>query len=191
MGHPAIAFERYTYAQYKDWPEDERWELIDGIPYSLAAPLRFHQDILRRLFLKIGNHLQGSKCVPYTAPFDLRLFEPGTREDDIENVVQPDISVFCNPSSLDKKGAIGAPDWIIEILSPSTAENDLSRKLILYQRFKVKEYWIVNPDKKSVLVYKLNELNMYFSTIEYSEQHIIIPELFPDLKIDLKEVFAE
>ncbi|MEO8149517.1 MAG: Uma2 family endonuclease [Bacteroidia bacterium] len=123
MGHTMITTDRVTYAQYKDWPEEERYELINGIAIPFFAPYRLHHDISRALFMRITNYSVGKKFHVYTNPFDVRLFEAGAKEEEIENVVQPDISIFLDESNLDDRGAIGPPDWLIEITSEITFEN--------------------------------------------------------------------
>ena len=139
--------EKYTYADYLTWPDEERWELINGHAYDMsAAPSRRHQDVLGRLFRLIADFFDGRACRVYIAPFDVRLSEDYSDDHLIENVVQPDLSVFCNDDRLDDKGAVGAPDLAVEILSPSTSTKDLKTKLLLYQKFGVREYWIVDPE---------------------------------------------
>ena len=121
--------EKYTYADYLTWPDDERWELIDGHPYAMSpAPARKHQAILGELFRKVSDFFEDSSCQVYVAPFDVRLAEDYSDDHLIDNVVQPDISVFCKKESLDDKGAMGAPTLTVEILSPSTAQKDIKTK---------------------------------------------------------------
>jgi len=147
----------YTYAQYLAWPEEERWELIDGAAYDVsAAPNRQHQEIVVAISAEIFQFLKSKPCRVYTAPFDVRLAEEQDREDDeIYTVVQPDISVFCREDVLDDRGAKGAPDLVIEVLSPHTSVKDQREKLELYERFGVKEYWIVDPQNHVVSVHSL------------------------------------
>ena len=147
----------YTYAQYLSWPEGERWELIDGVAYDMsAAPTRQHQQIVMAISADIFQFLKRKPCHVYTASFDVRLSEGLDRKDDeIYTVVQPDISVFCREDVLDDRGASGAPDLVIEILSPHTSVKDQREKLELYERYGVKEYWIVDPQNCVVSVYIL------------------------------------
>lgn len=137
----------YTYADYRHWPEDERWELIDGVAYCMSpAPTRSHQDMVGHLYRQIADFLDDKPCQVYVAPFDVRLPDKvSARDDEILTVVQPDISVICDPDKLDEAGCLGAPDWIIEVLSPNTAAKDHIRKRILYERRGVREYWLVHP----------------------------------------------
>ncbi|SKA11011.1 Putative restriction endonuclease, partial [Carboxydocella sporoproducens DSM 16521] len=127
----------------------------------------------------------------YVAPFDVRLPEEGETEENCRNVVQPDISVICDRTKLDDKGCLGAPDWIIEVVSPSHTSHDYVRKLNLYERFGVREYWIVNPDSRHILVYRLGEQGGYGAPIVIREGEIAQPGLFPELSIDTRELFAD
>ena len=150
---------RHTYADYASWPDDERWELIDGIAYAMVpAPSRLHQEVVLELARQIANALLGSRCRAYVAPFDVRLARPNETDDQIENVVQPDVSVICDPSKLDERGCRGAPDWVIEVLSPNTAAHDQIRKRDLYERHGVREFWLVHPSDRLVMVYVLKHV---------------------------------
>ncbi|NEX22045.1 Uma2 family endonuclease [Thiorhodococcus mannitoliphagus] len=149
---------RHTYGEYRGWPEDQRLELIEGVAYAMApAPTRQHQRLVGELFRVVADALEGSGCEVNIAPFDVRLPDGDEADDDIVTVVQPDISVVCDPSKLDDKGCRGAPDWIIEVLSPATAGHDQVRKLLLYERHGVKEYWLVHPIDRVVTMYRLEE----------------------------------
>jgi Uma2 family endonuclease len=164
MGLPLKKSDRrYTYGDYKNWPEDERWELIDGEAWNMSpAPNRAHQGLLAELVRQIGNQLEGRPCRMYFAPFDVLLpDEPEEDEDEVATVVQPDLLVVCDPDKLTPKGATGAPDFVIEILSPHTARKDLMVKLSLYERHAVREYWLVDPGNRYVLVHCLKESGRY------------------------------
>ena len=156
MAQPAGESDGFTYADYCSWPDDERWELIDGESYSMSpAPARVHQEVVVELARQIGNHLQNDPCRLYVAPFDIRLPNRDEADDRVETVVQPDISVICDPSKLDDKGCRGAPDWIIEVISPATAAKDQIQKRDLYERHRVSEYWLVHPTDRLLFVYRL------------------------------------
>lgn len=156
MGLPVRDSLRHTYADYASWPEDERWEIIDGIAYAMApAPSRLHQEVVLELARQIANALLGKPCQVYIAPFDVRLPRPGESDDQIENVVQPDVSVICDPSKLDDRGCRGAPDWVIEVLSPQTAAHDQIVKRDLYERHGVQEFWLIHPGDQLAMVYLL------------------------------------
>ena len=156
MGLPRRDVEYHTYADYCSWPDDGRYELIDGVAYAMGpAPVRRHQGILGEIFRQVANILEGSSCRPYIAPFDVRLPKKDEIDDDVDTVVQPDLVVICDRSKLDDKGCRGAPDWVVEVLSPSTAGHDQILKRALYQRVGVREYWLVHPVDRIVIIYAL------------------------------------
>jgi Uma2 family endonuclease len=180
MSEPARKNDRmYTYADYCTWPDDERWELIDGAAYDMSpAPNRRHQEIVGEVYRQLSNYLRDKPCRVFIAPFDVRLLGParhpvdtalgpthhpghtdrehtGTGDDEITTVVQPDVSVFCDESKLDERGAIGAPDLVVEVLSPATSVKDQREKLKLYERSAVQEYWIIDPVNRLMWVYRL------------------------------------
>ena len=138
----------YTENDYYNLPENVRAELIDGQFYDMAAPSRIHQEILNTINNTIYNYIHSKKgdCRVYPAPFAVKLFN------DRKTVVEPDISVICDPNKLTDQGCSGAPDWIIEIISPSTSSHDYVRKLNLYLDAGVREYWIVDPTQKHIVV---------------------------------------
>jgi len=192
MALPLYKNRKVNYADYLTWPEGERWEVIDGMPYNMSpAPSRRHQGILSVLIRRIGNYLDGKPCKVYAAPFDVRLSDDYSQDELIENVVQPDLSVYCDKSKLDDKGAVGAPDLVVEILSPSTSKKDMTEKMLLYQKFRVREYWVVDPEEKDVRMFVLDEKDRFalFSLIQNDET--AQGKLFPGLKIPLEELFAE
>lgn len=150
--------ECYTLADVLTWDEQERVELIDGTPVMMAPPSRVHQKISAELGRQLGNYLEGKKCEVYAAPFAVRLFEKaGDRPEDVDTLVEPDLSVICDPNKLDDMGCKGAPDLIIEILSPSTQRHDRLVKYNLYQRAGVREYWIVDPAAESIQSFVLED----------------------------------
>lgn len=146
----------HTYADYCSWPDDVRYELIDGVAYAMGpAPVRRHQGVLLELARQVANTLEGSPCRPYIAPFDVRLPKADEVDDDVDTVVQPDLVVICDRTKLDDKGCRGAPDWVVEVLSPSTAGHDQILKRALYERVGVREYWLVHPVDRIVIIYTL------------------------------------
>lgn len=158
MGLPRRDIEHHTYADYCSWPDDARYELIDGTAYAMGpAPVRRHQSILLELARQVANALEGSPCRPYIAPFDVRLPKADENDNDVDTVVQPDLVVVCDRAKLDDRGCRGAPDWVVEVLSPSTAGHDQILKRALYQRVGVREYWLVHPVDRIVTIYALNE----------------------------------
>lgn len=179
--------KRYTYADYYAWDDGKRWELIDGIAYAMSpAPTMSHQGILVELGRQFSNFLKGKPCKVFIAPFDVRLNGLG---DDDYDVVQPDVVVVCDRSKLDEKGCNGAPDMVAEILSPSTARKDMVQKFKKYQRAGVREYWIVDPDTKTVIVHILE--NGSYITHPYSDADTAPVHVLEGCVIDLKDVFAD
>ncbi len=184
--------KQYTYADYLKWQFDERIELLKGYLFPMAAPNRYHQQISGEFFRNIINHLHKTHCSVYAAPFDVRL----TRKNKITNkeittVVQPDLCVICDKEKLDKRGCIGAPDWIIEILSPGNSKKEMKEKFEIYQESGVREYWLVQPEDKAVFVYILNEAGKYIGLQPFTEDDVAPSFVFPDLQINLKDVFEE
>lgn len=124
----------YTYADLRNWPEEERWELIDGVAFEMTpAPSLRHQQILRELVLQFGNFLEGTPCQVFFAPFDVRLPKAGENAMTATTVVQPDLSVVCESEKLDEHGCAGSPTLVVEILSPRTVQRDLRAKLLAYE----------------------------------------------------------
>ena len=147
---------RYTFADCLNWDEKERAELIGGEIVMMAPPSRVHQEICGELFRQLANFLEGKKCKVYPAPFAVRLFEKsGDAPADVDTMVEPDISVVCDHDKLDSHGCKGAPDLVVEVLSPSTQRHDRLVKLDLYQRAGVREYWIISPEEKTAQVFLL------------------------------------
>jgi len=182
---------KYTYADYLKFPDDERWEIIDGIPYMQSSPTWQHQGITRELLLQFGGYLSDKQCQVFTAPFDLRLpeIEEKDDEDGVTQVYQPDLLVVCDKSRLKGTGYYGVPSLVIEILSPSSVRNDRLLKFNIYEKVGVKEYWIVEPDTKLVNVFILQDNNRYGRTELYTELDNVTVSIFPDLVIDLSRIF--
>lgn len=192
MVEPARAHaERYTYADILTWPEDERWELIDGVAYDMTpAPTYRHQEILGRLYLQFGNFLEGAPCRVVMAPLDVRMPKLGETAMTASTVVQPDLLVVCEPEQIDERGVVGAPTLVLEILSPSTAKKDLREKLNAYQQAGVQEYWVVYPSEKMVQVYTLDEHGRYGTPSVYVNGEQAPVGVLPGLAVDLGRVFA-
>jgi len=157
MGNPALEpNERFTYRNYRTWPDSERWELIGGRAWAMSpAPRLRHQEVLGRLFSDMKVFLRTRPCRVFIAPFDVLFPEGDEPDDEIDTVVQPDIVVFCDKSKLTEAGARGAPDLAIEILSPSTSKKDQHEKFELYESHGVREYWVVDPAAWSMWMYRL------------------------------------
>ena len=176
--------QRFTYGDHAKWPEGERWELIDGVAYAMSSPSRIHQFISGELVFQIRSYLSDRRCDVYAAPFDVRLPENNEADDDVYTTVQPDISVICNSDKLDDKDCRGAPDWVIEVLSPSTALQDMDRKRWLYERHGVKEYWIVHPTDRWVMVYTLGGDGKYGHAQMAGMDEVLAVGVFPELLVD-------
>ncbi|MEN6351007.1 MAG: Uma2 family endonuclease [Syntrophomonas sp.] len=184
--------EPFTYGDYLKWPDEERWEIINGLPYLMSpAPSPEHQRISMEIGRQLANYLRGKSCEVFPAPFDVCLPQRDEKEEEVTNVVQPDLAVICDRSKIDQRGCKGAPDMIIEILSYSTAKKDLNEKFNLYERSGVKEYWAVFTGEKAVQVYQLNEERRYEKTGTYQSTDRVSPGILPELEIDLQLVFRE
>ena len=156
MGLALRKEKHYTYADYLTWPDDARYELIDGEAFLMApAPLIEHQEVAGDVYHQLRNQLDGKPCRPYIAPVDVRLPRKEETDDAIDTVVQPDVLVVCDPSKIDRRGVRGAPDWALEVLSPSTAAHDQIAKRRTYERAGVREYWLVHPGDRTLTVYLL------------------------------------
>ncbi|GAB4031284.1 Uma2 family endonuclease [Spirosoma jeollabukense] len=179
----------YTYADYLKWQFDERVELIKGKIYRMSpAPKRKHQDASVNLEFALLKYFEDKSCKVYDAPFDVRLPVRNERKpDQLHTVVQPDICVICDLSKLDDDGCLGAPDWIIEIISPRTAKNDFNEKFNLYQESGVREYWIVQPKEKAVNVYVLEDGE--YALVDVYESGEIPSGIFPDLLVSHDRIF--
>ena len=177
--------ERYTYSDYCTWDDSERWELIDGVAYAMAGVSESHQDVLIELLGQLRDFLKGKQCKVFVAPFDVRFNADGADD----TVVQPDILVVCDRTKLESgKGVIGAPDFIIEILSPSTAKYDMLTKKRLYQQSGVREYWIVDPDSKTMAANVLHDGRYNSRFFDYHDSAVPI-EALDGCTINLAEVF--
>ncbi len=180
----------YSYNQYKNWPDDERWELIDGEAYNMSpAPGLKHQAVSLEISRQIANYLIGKSCNVFAAPFDVFLPGSNESEDQTSTIVQPDITIVCDSSKLTDKGCIGSPDIIIEIISPASASKDQIIKLGLYERHNVKEYWIVHPVDRIIWKYIFKN-GKYSRPFIYDKTDKPSFEKFPKLKIDLLKVFG-
>mgnify|MGYP001815025233 CR=1 FL=1 len=191
MAHPASDLAHFTYKDYCSWPDDERWELIDGEAFSMApAPVRVHQEVVGALFAQAYAALEGGPCRVYVAPFDIRLPARDEADDRVDTVVQPDVSVICDRDKLDAKGCRGAPDWVVEVLSPQTASKDQIRKRDLYERHGVREYWLVHPVDRVLFVYRLEAAAYGKPDIRPTEGTTPVACL-PGVEIDWEGVFPE
>jgi Uma2 family endonuclease len=186
--------KQYTYADYLTWVFDERVELIKGWIYKMSpAPKRRHQDLSLNLTLAFATYFKKCGCRIYEAPFDVRLKKNKGTDAEVDTVVQPDISVFCDLSKLDDRGAIDAPDLVVEITSDSTMKRDYNEKFNLYEENGVQEYWIVNPDSNSMEIFTLeNEKLESIGVFNIADGATTVSSvMFPDLTLDLIEIFKD
>lgn len=182
MPAPAIRNDRhYTYADYLNFPEDERWEIIDGVAYNMSpAPTPEHQGHVGELHVQAATQLRGKPCRVFMAPTDVCFERPETTD----KVVQPDLLVVCDRSKITPRGIVGAPDWIVEVLSPSTASRDHILKRALYERHAVREYWLVHPQDRLLTIYRLEADGAYGAPeiVELKGRHTVTA--VPGLEID-------
>lgn len=154
MAHGQPRSGEFCYADYLAWPEGERWQLLDGHAYAVAPPSTAHQRVVFELGRQIGNQLQGKPCQGFSAPMGVRLPDGDEADEDIRTVFEPDLLVVCDASRIDARGVRGAPDFIIEVLSPSTAAFDLVDKRQRYERAGVGELWLIDPVSSVLTVYR-------------------------------------
>lgn len=179
----------YSYADYLTWRFEGMVELIRGKLFIQSpAPAHRHQLIASNLHRDISNHFRKHPCNSYFAPFDVRLVKERKEDKDVFTVVQPDICVICDMSKMDERGYAGAPDLIVEIISPSTAKKDIDYKYKLYEENGVKEYWIVFPDSNAIDQYHLVD-EKYQRKDLFVKGQTIASTAFPELKINLEDIF--
>lgn len=190
MGFPRTQTKKYSYTDYLSWGDDERCELINGkVNDMTAAPYTKHQRISGNLFSSIHSFINGKGFSVFAAPFDVRFPDSSMEDDKTFTVVQPDISVFLDPSKIDKRGGKLPPDWIVEVLSASTSQLDKVVKMELYEKHGVFEYWIIDPEKEIVSVHLLSETKKYVQTACYLRNEQIKVKIFPGLIVSTEEIF--
>ena len=164
--------------------------MLDGVPCNMTpAPSRQHQRVLGKLFRQIDEFLEGKECEAYLAPFDVRLADPEQSDEDVHTVVQPDLLVVCDQEKLDDQGCVGAPDFIIEILSPATAARDQVDKAELYEKSGVKEYWTVHPVDQVIQIQRQGPDGMFAGWLIHKGRETIEVSVLPGLHIDFRRVF--
>ena len=181
----------YSYADYLLWQVKERIELIKGKVYKMSpAPGTEHQRISHELDRQFGNYFHRKPCQVFPAPFDVRFPRKGEIGDElVHTVVQPDLCVICDPAKLDERGCKGAPDLVVEILSPGNFKKEMRDKFEVYEEAGVREYWLVNPSDKTVFIFVLNDQWRFIGLQPLTEDQKGISTIFPELEIDLNEVF--
>lgn len=181
----------YTYADYLQWQFEERLELFRGKIFRLSAPNTRHQEISGNLTAVLHAYLKGKECKVFHAPFDVRLpLKNKKNDDEVITVVQPDVCVICDQLKLDSRGCCGAPDLVIEILSPGNSKKEIKLKHELYEEAGVKEYWIINPVEENIVVFLLNEEEKFSGLKMYAGDDTIESIAVPGLNINLTEIFT-
>jgi len=181
----------YTYADYFKWKFEERVELIRGRIFKMSpAPNRRHQQLTGDIFFEIRRFLAGQKCEVYVAPFDVRLPRKSKDDNDIITVLQPDVCVICDPAKLDDKGCIGAPDIVVEILSPGNNTKELKNKYEVYEEDGVKEYWIVSPQDETFVLYALADGRYIASRIMVAGD-IVKSSVLNGFALNLEQLFGK
>ena len=175
----------YSYADYLVWKIKERVELLKGKILEMSVPSPIHQEISGNLQGALFVFLKNSKCKLYTAPFDVRFPQKG--ESQVYTVVQPDLCVVCDFEKIDSKGCVGAPDLVVEILSPGNSKKEMKSKFALYQEEGVREYWVVDPERELVFVY-VAENKKFKPTIPIADDYVC-STIFPDFKIHTADIF--
>ncbi len=181
----------YTYADYMKWKFKERLELIKGKIMKMGAPATLHQRVAGRLYVELYTHLKGNPCFAFIAPFDVRLPVKNRKKDDqITTVVQPDLGVVCDASKIDARGCCGAPDLVIEILSPGNSKHEIRTKYEVYEEAGVKEYWIIHPAEETVSVFLLNEAQKFDGARMYAGNDNINSGTVTSFTVNVSEIFT-
>jgi len=192
LKEPDVSYGGYTYADYLTWDMEEMVELIKGKVFkkAAAAPKRIHQKAVGNLNTELNIFLKNKKCEAYIAPFDVRLPAKSKKDDKVTTVVQPDICVICNPDKLDERGCIGAPDLVVEIMSQGNKKLELQHKYEVYEESGVKEYWLLDPDGQTLLIYTL-VYGKYQPSKWMTSGDIARSSVVKGFELDLEEFFGE
>lgn len=178
----------YSYADYLLWKFEERVELIKGRIFKMSpAPSSKHQEVSGKLFGEAYQIFKSHPCKLFSAPFDVRLTRKNKKDEEVLTVVQPDLCVICDDSKIDSRGCVGAPDLIIEILSPGNSKKEMKNKFELYEEAGVKEYWIVNPLEENITIYALE--NSQYIGLKPVVDDFVNSRLFPHLKVHTDDIF--
>jgi Uma2 family endonuclease len=199
VGHPAENRDGvFNYGQYRTWPDEERWELIDGIAYSMSpAPSYDHQRLAGWFYRRIASWLDegGGPCEAFIAPADVLLPRDREPDDEVDSVIQPDVFVICDPGKVGRNFARGAPDFAVEILSPRTSRKDQNEKLRLYERNRVREYWTVDPAGRWLRKYAIGEKGygegVLFEGAALAESEVLRRPDRTAFSVHLEALFAE
>lgn len=167
-----------------DKSSNENLELIDGVIHLLAAPSVIHQLVVTNLSTEFGNYFKGKECRHFVAPFDVVLVE-----EERTHRLQPDLTVICDKSGISEQNYKGVPALVVEVLSPSTASFDFIKKMNIYMKSGIREYWIISPQNNTVQIFSLNESGNYSEPIIYSKKDLVKSVIFKDLEIDIEAIF--
>ena len=182
----------YTYADYLTWQIEQAIELVKGKILKMAAPSRRHQRLSWRLTVLVDRIFVNHPCDAYAAPFDVRLYNKEKSVEankDIHTVVQPDLCIICDLSKLDDQGCLGAPDFIVEILSPGNSSKEMKLKKNLYEENGVKEYWIIDPERETLVAFHLQNDGIYSHPSIFASDDVVNSTIFPDFTVDLEPLF--
>ena len=186
---PISEYGRFSYADYLTWQMEEMVELIKGKLFKhTAAPRVNHQRLSLKISSELYNILKGKKCEVFASPFDVRLPVKSKRNEDIDTVVQPDICVVCDPEKIDELGCVGAPDLIVEILSPGNNQKELHNKYEVYEESGVKEYWVIHPNECTLLIYNLIN-GKYQASKLFTHGDVVKSDAVEGFQLDLTEIF--
>lgn len=184
---------KYSYADYLTWKFDQTVELIRGHITPMAAPSRKHQGISWQLTMSVGTTFKHQRCKAYAAPFDVRLLDKSKSKKanaNVYTVIQPDICIICDEKKLDDKGCIGAPDLVIEILSPGNSKKEMRTKKQLYEENGIREYWIIDPERETVHQFVLEDNGLYSRPMIYVSEEIVYCAIFEELQVPLDDLFV-
>ena len=181
--------QRYSYADYLTWDDDNRYEIIDGEVFDMTSPNFTHQSISGELFRQMANFFEDKPCKVISAPFDVILTKNAKKDEEIFTVVQPDIMVVCDPKKIEERGIVGAPDLVVEIISPSTSSKDNIIKRRIYEQAGVKEFWLISPLERLIRVNKLGKDGLFGREDIYDDTAEIAIAQFAGLSIDCRRLF--
>ncbi|MBB6239339.1 Uma2 family endonuclease [Pedobacter sp. AK013] len=182
----------YSYSNYLNWLFPERVELIKGKIFKMSpAPSSFHQIITGKIYRRLGNFLEKHPCRVFISPFDVRFPKESENNKEIFTVLQPDICVICDGNKVDARGCIGAPDLVVEVLSPGNTKMELLNKYRVYEEFSVKEYWVVSQGDQTILIYTLNEMGKFRPSKIFTLSEKITSKVLPGFELALDDVFED
>ncbi len=184
--------KQYTYADYLTWAFEERVELIKGWIMRMASPSRAHQYVLGELSFFLRLHFQNHACEVYFAPTDVMFLDKEKtfqKNKDIYTVLIPDLFVVCDLNKMKDGGCFGAPDLVVEVLSPGNTKKEMKQKYEVYEENGVKEYWVVHPIDKNIVIHSLQENGKFQASKYFTDEDILESTLFPDFTVDLSKVF--